>query len=52
MVKRRLSVGSWRHAASALALGACLAVVACGDEDDDKNTENPSTAVNAPLPRR
>ena len=47
VVKRNLVLGSWRYASTVLAFGACLAVVACGGEDDEKNTENPSTAVNA-----
>lgn len=46
MVKRRVGLGPWRHATAVLAIGTCLAVVACGDEDETLNTENPSTAVN------
>lgn len=47
MATRKLGLRPWRYATTVVAIGTCLAVVACGDEDETKNTENPSTAVNA-----
>src|SRR5215211_6322564 len=47
VVTRQVGLRLWRHATTALAVVVCTAVVACGNKDEDKSTENPSTAVNA-----
>ena len=46
MGRRQLGLRLRRRATTALAVFASAAVVACGGEDEEKNTENPSTVVN------